>query len=258
MIARTALISIAISCLPLVLACQAGGGNFADDDDSNGGSGSASSGGAGGGLGFDGNTGGNTGGSSGNQDCGNADYTGGTLAIPDILNVDYETSVTITGFGDGATLDDVTKFLGVCVKMEHSWIRDLQIELETPDGTVIILNEFLGRDGGEVYLGEPDDSDDQNPNPGVGYDYCWTPTASNPPMLDYCNANFGSSGMGDTLPSGAYQASSGFDAMVGTQLNGTWTLRCIDDWAIDNGYIFYWNMHFDSSLIPDCEEWVVR
>lgn len=240
-----------------MLACQAGsGGNQLGDGDSDGDSNGDSDGDSGGGLGFDGGSGGSSG---GNVECGDADYTGGTLGIPDVLGVDYETSITISGFGDGAVLDDVTKFLGVCVKMEHSWIRDLQIELETPSGTVIVLNEFLGRDGGEVYLGEPDDSDDENPNPGVGYDYCWTPTASNPPMLDYCNANFGSSGMGaDTLPSDTYQASSGFDDMVGTQLNGTWTLRCIDDWAMDNGYIFYWNMHFDSSLIPNCEEWVVR
>lgn len=238
-----------------MLACEAGsGGNSAGELGGN--SAGGSDGNSGGGLGFDG---GPEGGSSGgNADCGDADYSGGTLAIPDVLGVDYETSVTISGFGDGAVLDDVTKFLGVCVNMEHSWIRDLQIELETPSGIVIVLNEFLGQEGGEVYLGEPDDTDDENPNPGVGYDYCWTPTASNPPMLDYCNANFGGSWDANTLPAGTYQASSGFGDMVGTELNGTWTLRCIDDWQIDNGYIFYWNMQFDSSLIPNCEDWEVR
>jgi hypothetical protein len=238
-------------------ACGAGGAGFVASE-SAGGSGGAL--GTGGDLGFGGNFnlgGGSSGGSGNNEDCGDADYTGGSLAIPDGLGIPYETSVTISGFGEGAVLDDVTKFLGICVNMEHTWIRDLQIELETPSGTVIVLNEFLGQEGGEVYLGEPDDSDDYDPNPGVGYDYCWTPTASNPPMLDYCNENFGGSYTAETLPAGNYQASSGFEGMLGTELNGTWTLRCVDDWAIDNGYIFYWNMQFDSTLIPNCEEWIV-
>jgi subtilisin-like proprotein convertase family protein len=241
-----------------MLACSAGGNNYPDGD-SDGGSGAGS--GVGGDLGFGGNMGfdgGPDGGSGNTEQCGDADYTGGSLAIPDGLGVPYETSVTISGFGEGAVLDDASKFLGVCVNMEHTWIRDLQIELETPSGTVIVLNEFLGREGGEVYLGQPDDTDDYDPNPGVGYDYCWTPTASNPPMLDYCNQNFGDSWETETLPAGAYQASSGFGGMVGTQLNGTWTLRCIDDWEIDNGYIFWWTMQFDQSLIPDCDDWIIE
>jgi hypothetical protein len=98
----------------------------------------------------------------------------------------------------------------------------------------------------------PDDSDDYDPNPGVGYDYCWTPTATNPPMLEYCNTH-----MPETLPEGDYRASSGFGVLVGAELNGTWILRCIDDWGIDNGYIFSWSISFDSSLIPDCDEWEV-
>jgi hypothetical protein len=241
-----------------MLACQAGG-----DGNSDGGAGGDAGAGLGSGgslnLGGNLNLGGASDGGSGNaESCGDAAYLGGSLAIPDGLGVPYETSVTISGFGEDAVLGDVSKFLGVCVNMEHTWIRDLQIELETPSGTVIVLNQFLGQEGGEVYLGEPDDTDDYDPNPGVGYDYCWTPTATNPPMLDYCNANFSDSWEPETLPAGSYQASSGFGGMLGTQLNGTWTLRCIDDWAMDNGYIFYWNMHFDSSLIPNCEEWVVR
>ena len=46
--------------------------------------------------------------------------------------------------------------------------------------------------------------------------------------------------------------------MQGCELNGTWTLRCIDDWEIDNGYIFWWSLEFDPSLIPDCDDWVIE
>jgi hypothetical protein len=41
----------------------------------------------------------------------------------------YETSITISGFADGQTLDLGEDVLGTCVVMEHSWLRDLQIEL---------------------------------------------------------------------------------------------------------------------------------
>ncbi len=186
------------------------------------------------------------------EECGEAEYSGGALAIPDGLGIPYETTLTIEGFGDPSTLQNATQIQSVCVNMEHTWIRDLQIELETPSGNIAILSEFLGREGGEVYLGEPDDSDDHDPNPGVGYDYCWTPTATNPPMLEYSNIH-----TPDTLPPGDYQASSGFDVLVGIKLNGTWILRCIDDWGIDNGYIFSWSITFDPSLIPDCDDWMV-
>jgi hypothetical protein len=143
--------------------------------------------------------------------------------------------------------------------MEHSWIRDLQIELVPPAGEPfkIILNEFLGQTGSEVYLGAPDDLDDYDPVPGLGWTYCWTPSATNLPMLEWWNVNMGEETAG-TMPAGDYQASSGFSTLVGNYLNGTWTLRCTDDWEIDNGYIFWWTMQFDQSLIPDCDDWIIE
>ena len=191
-------------------------------------------------------------------ECGEADYSGNPLAIPDGEGISYETSMTFDGFGEGATLNDDTQLYSVCVNMEHSWIRDLQIELIPPAGeaATVILSEFLGKNGSEVYLGQANDSDDTYPTPGVGYTYCWTPTATNLPMLEWWNENMGE-GTSGTMPAGDYQASSGFDFLIGTQLNGTWTLRCTDDWAIDNGYIFWWSISFDPELIPDCDDWVV-
>ena len=136
-------------------ACGAGGAGFVASESAGGSGGSL---GTGGDLGFGGNFnlgGGSSGGSGTNEDCGEADYTGGSLAIPDGLGVPYETSVTISGFGPGAVLNDVTKFLAVCVNMEHTWIRVLQIELESPAGEIVILNEFLSFDSSLI-----DDCDD--------------------------------------------------------------------------------------------------
>jgi hypothetical protein len=179
------------------------------------------------------------------------------LALPDGIDGDistatpYETSINITGFAAGQTLDDVVGLLGVCVTMEHSYIRDLQIEADAPNGTTVILDMFQGQTGGGVYLGIPDDSDGDVPNPGVGWEYCWTPTATNLPIIDYLNANPGVT----TLPAGDYQASSGFNPWLGTELNGPWTIRVYDLWPIDNGFIFDWTIKFDPNLVEDCTDW---
>lgn len=187
--------------------------------------------------------------------CGEAVHAGNPLAIPDGVGMSYETTLTINGgFDPGQTLQDTSGFLGVCVNMEHSWLRDLQIEMICPSGAVIVLQQFLGTTGGEIYMGVPDDLDGVNPNPGTGYDYCWRPTATNLPMLDWANAN----PLAGTLPTGDYQASSGWDSLVGCELNGTWTFRATDDWGIDNGYVFSWWLEFDPNIITDCEGWDVE
>jgi hypothetical protein len=186
--------------------------------------------------------------------CGEATHSGMPLAIPDGVGMSYATSLVISGFEPGQTLDDITKFKGACVTMEHSWLRDLQIDLICPSGEVVELQRFLGQTGSELYMGEPNDTDGTNPIPGVGYQYCWRPDATNPPMLDWANANPGAG----TLPPGDYQSASPYSNLTTCGLNGAWTIRATDDWGIDNGFIFEWSVEFDPSLIPDCDDFVVE
>lgn len=186
--------------------------------------------------------------------CGEADFAGEPLAIPDGVGMSYETTLTISGFDPGQTLQDLSNFRGTCVTMEHSWLRDLQIELICPSGQVIVLQEFLGQTGSELYMGVPNDNDGFDPIPGTGYEYCWTPDATNQPMLEWANAN----PLAGTLPAGDYQASDGYAPLVGCELNGTWTIRATDDWGIDNGFIFSWSVNFDPSIISDCDNWDVE
>ena len=183
--------------------------------------------------------------------CGEAaNIEGQPVALPDdgTCNNNYTSTINITGFEQGQTLENIGQFLGVCVTMEHSWLRDLQIELSDPEGNIVVLQQFLGTTGSEVFMGQPYENDEGGtPVPGVGAEYCWTPTAVNPPMLDYCHAN----GTHD-LPPGDYQSVSGFDGLVGGSLNGAWTIKVEDCWGIDNGFIFDWTIKFDSSLVSDC------
>lgn len=193
-----------------------------------------------------------------NPNCGMLQTPEGSLVLPDGACPEdetqpcegYENPITFTGFTNGQTLNDITKLLGVCVNMEHSWMRDLVIYAQCPNGTRVMLSDFEGHTGGQVYLGQPNDFDEGNPVPGVGWDYCWTPTAVNAPWIPYANAN----NVG-TLPAGDYQSSQPLNAFVGCPLNGEWRIRVEDRWGIDNGFIFRWSVKFDPSIVEDCENW---
>lgn len=192
------------------------------------------------------------------EGCGELQTPEASLALPDgacpedeaLPCEGYEASINFTGFSDGQPLEDITKLLGICVNMEHTWVRDLVIYADCPNGTRVMLSDFLGRNGGEVYLGEPNDDDWDEPEPGVGWDYCWTPTATNEPWIEYANNNDA-----HTLPAGDYQPSESLDAFLGCPLNGDWTIRVEDRWAIDNGFIFKFWIKFDPSIVDDCSSW---
>ena len=171
-----------------------------------------------------------------------------SLALPDGDGTSYSTSIDFTSFSPGAVLTDINDLLGICVNMEHSWMRDLQIEITCPSGNAVILHDHPGPIGGEVYLGEPIDGDGTNPNPGLGYDYCWTPGATNGTWIEYANAT----GV-NTLPSGDYSTFDDLEDLLGCPLNGEWTITVTDLWSIDNGFIFNWSISFADFLYPDLE-----
>jgi len=171
-----------------------------------------------------------------------------SLALPDGTGASYETSINFTAFAPGQLLTDVNDLLGICVNMEHSWMRDLQISLMCPDGSSVLLHNHPDQSGGSVFLGEPNDNDDNLIRPGVGYDYCWTPDAVNPNWIDYANQNFP-----QTLPPGDYQSYENFRQLVGCPLNGEWTIRVEDLWGQDNGFIFSWGINFNPDLFPNLE-----
>jgi hypothetical protein len=165
----------------------------------------------------------------------------------------YVSTLHFVGFGP-QTFDDPSNIVSVCVNMEHTWIRDLEIDLRAPDGKTVRLQAFEGQNGGEVFLGRANDNDDVTPVPGLGADYCWKPTATNAPILDYANQGgpmLDFNGHSE-LPPGDYQASDPWTNFVGAPLNGDWTLSVTDLWPSDNGYIFDWSITFDADLVADC------
>lgn len=167
----------------------------------------------------------------------------------------YTSTLNFIGFPMNSTLDDVSKLLSVCVTMEHSWLRDLQMDLVTPDDRVITLHKFVDRAGGEIYLGAANDADTAgSPVPGTGMKYCWKPAATKT-MLESSTVSMGGH---PTMPAGDYRSVSPWATMQGTPLNGEWTIRVTDLWAADNGFMFDWSIAFDPSLVSDCSGPIIQ
>lgn len=196
------------------------------------------------------------------------DFNAGTTFLPDGTGVSYTSDIVIAGFNTGQTLDDINQFQSICATMEHSYANDLTIELEAPNGTLVELKNVgpTGCTWCTANMGEPvasapvDQWNSSNTTPGVGYEYCWTlnptygimtdeVTSGNVPQYTY-TSTFGNSLTDYYLPQGSYTPSQNLNAFVGTELNGTWTLHVTDNYALDNGYIFDWNISLTSDL-PD-------
>jgi len=167
----------------------------------------------------------------------------------------YTSTLNFIGFVAGGTLPDPSQVFSVCVKMEHSWLRDLQMDLIPPDGRVLTLHAFVDRTGGEIYLGEANDGDQAgNPVPGVGYKYCWTPTGA-ATMLSSPTVNMNGHQM---MPTGDYASVTPWASLQGAPLNGPWTMRVTDLWPADNGFMFEWSIAFDPKLIRDCSGPIIQ
>ncbi len=171
----------------------------------------------------------------------------------------YTSTLNVIGFGPNQTFDNGDIIQSVCVNMEHSWLRDLEIRLIAPGGQILRLQQFLGREGGEVYMGQANDCDEGAPDPGTGAAYCWTPDATNPTMLAYANAGSAMDsapscvlGTAEELPPGDYSAADAWTTLNGSPLNGEWKFVVTDLWPIDNGFLFDWTISFNPQAVGDC------
>ncbi|MFW6302970.1 MAG: DUF7619 domain-containing protein [Bacteroidales bacterium] len=170
------------------------------------------------------------------QDTKNYHTSPDTIPLPDGYGVSYTSTLFVTGYAAGETLNDVSELTSICVNMEHSYMGDLVITITAPDGNTVTLQE---QGGGGTHLGEPIDNgtNDNNSVPGVGYDYCWSPFAENGTWEQ-------ESGSDSILPPGSYTSSEPLSNLTGSPLNGLWTLTISDNWQLDDGYLFHWGINF--------------
>jgi gliding motility-associated-like protein len=175
-------------------------------------------------------------------------FNGGTLALPDGTGSSYNTTIPVNGFPSSATIQSAQDILGLCVNMEHSYLGDLDIQLTCPNGTVIDLVQSIGvSTAGSTFLGDAADSEADG-IPGIGWDYCW----SNNPTYGNMGAEATAGNTvpvtdGVALPSGSYTPVQPFSNLIGCPLNGNWTITVTDNYAIDDGFIFDWEIGFSGS-----------
>jgi subtilisin-like proprotein convertase family protein len=190
-------------------------------------------------------------------------FNAGTTFLPDGSGVTYEAPLVISGFNPGQTITTIDQIQQICLTMEHSYLGDLWIRVESPSGQVVTLKQQNG--GGSCDLGEPVatgqvDGNSSDITPGIGYEYCFNANPIYGTMVDE-SGNFTrnyTDGVGNTyfdnyLPSGSYTASGNFSSLVGSPMNGTWKVHVTDQFGQDNGYIFNWYI----SLIGDLPDTIV-
>ena len=173
-----------------------------------------------------------------------------SIPLPDGDGNCYETPINFETFSPGQVLESIDDLQSICVNMEHSWMRDLEISVICPDGTEVLLHEHLGHVGSEVHIGEPIDGDFPI-QPGLGYTYCWVPDETLPTWNEFYPWETTPGGV--TLPAGDYGTEEPLSNLVGCPLNGEWILKICDLWGGDNGYVFFWNINFNPDIYPDVE-----
>lgn len=186
----------------------------------------------------------------------------GLTYLPDGSGAQYQAPVSITGFPNGATITNGTDLNQVCITMEHTFLGDLEIALQCPNGTTVsLVNSYSpgfipgGFGGGGTFLG---DADDLNGNgvPGIGWTYCFS-TLFNDFQTMGAELAAGNTvpttvtpGNQSMNPNGVYLPDGNFNDFIGCPVNGDWTIIVQDNLGIDDGYIFEWGLYFDPSLQP--------
>ncbi|MEI6852832.1 MAG: T9SS type A sorting domain-containing protein [Bacteroidota bacterium] len=140
--------------------------------------------------------------------------------------------------------------------IEHSFAGDLGFTLICPNGHSMVID---GNDhSGGSYLGQANDHDsvpacDPNANPpGIPWTYCWSALYQQQGYLNTLDAGQSPIPATDTLTHTNYfTPDNPFSQLLGCPINGTWNLQIKDNWGIDNGYIFWWELQLPDPASMD-------
>lgn len=187
----------------------------------------------------------------------------GTTYLPDGSGQNYSTTIPISGFPAGSTIQNAGDLNEICITMEHSYLGDLEIWLECPNGTIVgLVNSYNpgalpgGTSGGNRFLGHPVDDFGGGPA-GIGWEYCFSsvfntigpmtqnltntvPVTAIPPLSAGNSMN----------PNDVYAPETSFAGFAGCPVNGDWTVYVRDNLSVDDGWIFEWGLYFDASYFP--------
>ncbi|MCG9910157.1 MAG: PKD domain-containing protein, partial [Flavobacteriales bacterium] len=189
----------------------------------------------------------------------------GTVFLPDGTGASYQSPISVNCYASSQTITSASQIQNICLNMEHSYLGDLNIALICPNGQSINLVDYVTMPdvnyilGNPVATGLPIDDNSGNTTPGTGLTYCFSPTATNGFIYNAANTTFlpvytdptGNVSFNVTqVNPGTYQANGNWNNLIGCPLNGNWTIQITDNLALDNGYIFSWDLNFAPSTLP--------
>ncbi|MEM9259351.1 MAG: PKD domain-containing protein, partial [Bacteroidota bacterium] len=175
-----------------------------------------------------------------------------TTRLPDGTGVEYSSPLLFSNFNPGQTLEQSADLVRICAVMEHSYLGDLDIWIQCPNGNRLDLLRYIpGNDVAGQELGQADKDTNTPDIPGT---YCWT--ASAPRSMTQA-VTFLGVGDDETLPDGDYAFEGNINALVGCDLNGEWSMHVQDNLPADNGTIFEWSIEFANDVYPDQETFSV-
>ena len=165
----------------------------------------------------------------------------------------YFSPITFDFFEPDAVIENCDQILSIQASLEHSYLGDLEIVIECPNGTQVMLQEQAG---GGIYLGEPVDVELDFAE-GVCYDYGWSETSElgtldegNTTLTDYTDTQGNFITNANILDAGLYEPFESLCGLEGCPLNGTWQLGFTDWLGLDNGFMCTWNLNLDPNLLP--------
>ena len=167
--------------------------------------------------------------------------------LPDtLLGVSQDIELLQTGFSAGTNILNVNDIQDICLELEHSYMGDLVILIECPNGQNAILHQ---QGGGATQIGIPvqaDNVDCDDPTTiGTPFNYCFSPNATET-WVEWVANNPAI----NTIPAGTYESIDPLGNLVGCPTNGVWTLTVIDNWAADDGTLFSFGITLDPSYYP--------
>ncbi len=168
-------------------------------------------------------------------------------------------SITINSASPGQTIQSITDIQSVVVKIEHSYIGDLEIKLVCPNQQFTNLHAFSN--GGGLFLGNPiDDQGGCTPIPqlaGQGWNYAWSEnttlgyayhaTAPNYLFLAQSTQSCDSTNLANKT--NYYKPMQSFSSLIGCPINGNWSLQICDHYGIDDGWLFNFSLNLNPELV---------
>lgn len=144
-------------------------------------------------------------------------------------------------FGNAGSIQP-TDVVEIDCAISHSWVGDLKILLTCPSGKQLVLASGIGKN--QFSDGCPSDNLEITFSPsGMPLEkiHCESSDAAD---------DQGISHTGSALKTGFYCPLSGFSALYGERLDGTWALVIIDEAAGNTGWLLDWDLRIDKTRAP--------